>query len=273
MRLSCLPRSRFARIRSGEQTLDDWFRFAAELGLDGVECSPMFLPPLGATSHQEFRRQANLHGLAVSNFTCYSDFTQPDPTAREREVGAMFANARAAKEMGSPTVRALTGQQWPGVGRREGIAWVVEAVRRVCDEADRLGVKVVIENHTQAFTWKYFDFAMQGEVLLEILDLLRDTSIGVQFDTGNPLVAGEDPIALFEKVQDRIAYVHLNDVPRPGVFEFVAVGTGIAPNREVLSRLKHRGYDGWVGIEEASVGDDESYRSAVKNARAFWEAG
>ena len=185
----------------------------------------------------------------------------------------MFANARAAKEMGSPTVRALTGQQWPGVGRREGIAWVVDAVRRVCAEADGLGVQVVLENHTQAFTWKYFDFAMQGEVLLEILDLLRDTSVGVQFDTGNPLVAGEDPLTLFEKVQDRIAYVHLNDVPRPGVFEFVAVGTGIAPNREVLSRLKRRGYGGWVGIEEASLGDDESYRSAVNNARAGWEEG
>jgi sugar phosphate isomerase/epimerase len=273
MRLSCLPRSRFARIARGDMTLNDWFRFAAELGLDGVECSPMFLPPLGTTSHLDFRRGAESHGLAVSNFTCYSDFTQPDPAAREREVAAMFANALAAKEMGSPTVRALTGQQWPGVGRREGITWVVEAIRRVCAEADRLGVKVVIENHTQAFTWKYFDFAMQGEVLLEILDLLRDTSVGIQFDTGNPLVAGEDPLILFEKLQDRIAYVHLNDVPRPGVFEFAAVGSGIAPNREVLSRLKRRGFDGWVGIEEASVGDDASYRGAVRYARAAWETG
>jgi sugar phosphate isomerase/epimerase len=273
MRLSCLPRSRFARISRGEMTLNDWFHFAVELGLDGVECSPMFLPPLGATSHQEFHRQADSHGLAISNFTCYSDFTQPDPAAREREVEAMFANARAAREMGSPTVRALTGQQWPGVGRQEGIAWIVDAIRRVCAEADRLGVQLVIENHTQAFTWKYFDFAMQGEVLLEILDLLRDTSVGIQFDTGNPLVAGEDTLDLFEKLQHRIAYVHLNDVPRPGVFEFLPVGTGIAPNREVLSRLKRRGFDGWVGIEEASVGDDESYRTAVKNARAAWEAG
>jgi sugar phosphate isomerase/epimerase len=105
------------------------------------------------------------------------------------------------------------------------------------------------------------------------MDLLRDTSVGIQFDTGNPLVAGEDPVALFKKLEDRITYVHLNDVPRPGVFEFLPVGTGIAPNREVLSRLKRRGFDGWVGIEEASVGDDESYRTAVKNARAAWEAG
>lgn len=270
MKLSCLPRSFFAELSRGEISLDDWFQFAAEIGLDGVECSPVLIEPLGPATYGQFRGLAEARGLAVSNFTAYSDFTQPDRVAREREVEAMIENVRIARELGSPTVRALAGQQWPGVGRAEGVAWVVDALRRVADAADRCGVRVVLENHGKAFTWAHFDFAMQSEIFVEILDRLGDTSIGVQFDTANPLVAGEDPLALFERVQDVVAAVHLSDVPRPGVFEFVPIGAGIAPNRDVLDRLHQRGYVGWIGIEEASNLGRDAYRQAVGFVRAVW---
>jgi sugar phosphate isomerase/epimerase len=91
--------------------------------------------------------------------------------------------------------------------------------------------------------------------------------VGVQFDIANPLVAGEDPLALLEKVRPRVGYVHVNDVRRPGVFEFVTVGTGIAPVREVLRRLREQGYAGWVGIEEASRTGKDGFRQAVQYTR------
>src|SRR5438874_1645105 len=155
MRLSCLARSFFAAISRGEMPLSEWLRLAAELGLDGVECSPMFVPPLGNVSPREFRRLADEFDLAVSNFTCYSDFTQPDPEARQREVAAMLANVEVAGELGSSNVRILAGQQWPGVSRADGIGWVVDAARQITAAADRVGLQVVIENHTRAFTWRY----------------------------------------------------------------------------------------------------------------------
>jgi sugar phosphate isomerase/epimerase len=45
------------------------------------------------------------------------------------------------------------------------------------------------------------------------------------------------------------------------------VGTGIAPVREVLSRLGEQGYAGWVGIEEASRTGKEGFRQAVRHTR------
>lgn len=268
MRLSCLPVSFFDAISRGEMSVAQWLDFAAELGLDGVECGPVLLKPLGAAAVAEFRRLTEERGLGVSNFTSYSDFTQPDPEAREREIVALIESARIARELGAPTVRLLTGQRRPGVSRAQGVAWVVEAARRVAESADRIGVRVVVENHTKAFVWTDFDFAMQGEALLQILDGLKDTSVGVQFDTANPLVAGEDTLTLFEAVKDRIGYVHLNDVRRPGVFEFVPVGSGIAPVREVLARLSKQGYDGWVGIEEASRTGRQGFQEAVEFCRS-----
>ena len=205
--------------------------------------------------------------MPVSNYTAYSDFTHPDPEVRKREIAAALNNVAVAKELGAPSVRALTGQQWPGVEQAQGVAWVVEGIRRMAEEADRAGLRVNVENHTKASTWANFDFAIRGEVFLQVLDGLRDAPVGVQFDTANPLVAGEDTLALFEKVRSRIGYVHINDVRRPGVFEFVTLGTGIAPIREVLARLHKQGYGGWVGIEEASRTGKDGFQHAVQYAR------
>jgi sugar phosphate isomerase/epimerase len=96
---------------------------------------------------------------------------------------------------------------------------------------------------------------------------LRDVPVGVQFDIANPLVAGEDTLALFEHVRSRIGYVHINDVGRVGAFEFVPIGTGLAPIREVLARLHEQGYAGWVGIEEASRTGRQGFHQAVQYAR------
>ncbi|HXX37592.1 MAG TPA: sugar phosphate isomerase/epimerase family protein [bacterium] len=271
-RLSCIPTSLFDAISRGQMGLAEWLDFASELGLDGVECGPLLVRPLGPATPAEFRRLADARGLAVSNFTGYSDFTHPDPDVRECEVAAAIRNLEVALELGAPSVRVLTGQQRPGVQGAQGILWVAEAIRRVATEAARLGLRLNVENHTKAFTWTAFDFAMYGDVFLAVMDALRDAPVGVQFDTANPLVAGEDPLALFEQVRTRIGYVHLNDVRRPGVFEFAPVGTGIAPIREVLLRLRADGYSGWVGIEEASRTGQEGFRQAVRYVRGVLAA-
>jgi sugar phosphate isomerase/epimerase len=99
------------------------------------------------------------------------------------------------------------------------------------------------------------------------MEELEDAPVGVQFDIANPLVAGDDPMALFEKVRQRIGYVHVNDVRQPRTFEFVPAGTGIAPIAEVLGRLHQQGYEGWVGVEEASRTGEQGFRSAITYTR------
>jgi sugar phosphate isomerase/epimerase len=247
--------------------LEKWLDFAAELGLDGVECGPLMVKPLGPASPTTFARLVEERGLAVSNFTGYTDFTHPDAKAREGEVVAAFEALRIALEVGAPTFRALTGQRRPGIDTARGIQWVAAGLTRVAEEAARIGLRVNLENHTKAFTWTDFDFAMEGAVFLRVLDALGDAPLGVQFDVANPLVAGEDALELLEKVITRVGYVHLNDVRRPGAFEFVPVGSGIAPVGRALARLRAHGYDGWVGIEEASRTGEAGFRQAVAFAR------
>ncbi len=267
MKLSCIPVSFFDAIRGGQMSMTEWMDFAAGLGLDGVECAPPLILPLGPVTPAEYRRLAGERGLAISNYTAYSDFAHRDPEVRKRELTVALNNVAIATELGAPSVRALTGQQWPGVDPAQGVAWVVDGIRRVAEAAHRVGIRVNVENHTKASTWTHFDFAMHGEIFVRVMEGLRDAPVGVQFDIANPIVAGEDTLALFEKLRSRIGYVHVNDVRRPGVFEFVTVGTGIAPIREVLKRLRQQNYSGWVGIEEASRTGRDGFRQAVQYTR------
>ena len=152
LRLSCLPVSFFAAISQRQMPLEEWLDLAAELGLDGVECGPLLVKPLGPVAPGEFRRLAEVRGLAVSNFTGYTDFTRPEPEAREREVSAAFEALRVAQEVGAPSFRALTGQRRAGVEVAQGVEWVAAGLRQVAEEAMRLGLRVNLENHTKAFT-------------------------------------------------------------------------------------------------------------------------
>ncbi|MGQ9632915.1 MAG: sugar phosphate isomerase/epimerase family protein [Bryobacteraceae bacterium] len=272
MKLSCLPVTYFDAICGGHMAVEQWLDFAAELGLDGVECGPILIRPLGPVSAAQFRKLAEARSLAVSNYTGYSDFTHPDAEFRARELEQVRSNIRLAQELGAPSLRALTGQQRPEVSRRDGVAWIVESIWRAAEEAARAGVRLNLENHTKAFPWTHFDFAMRSGVFLEILNLLRDAPVGVQFDIANPLVAGEDPLALFQEVRQRIGYVHVNDVARPGGFEFVPAGSGVAPIGQVLTELRHQGYEGWVGIEEASRTGQGGFRNAVAFTRQALKA-
>jgi sugar phosphate isomerase/epimerase len=248
-------------------TVGQWLDFAVELRLDGVECAPPMLQPLGPVTAAEYRRLAEARGLAVSNYTAYSEFVHPDPVERRRLLEAALQNVSVTRELGAPSVRALTGQRWPGIPEPEALQWVVEGISRVAEAADGEGLRVNVENHTKASTWKDFDFAMQSDVFLKVMEGLKGAPVGVQFDTANPIVAGEDVLDLFVKVRDRIGYVHANDARTRGVFEFCVLGTGLAPIPEVLAGLRGQGYDGWIGIEEASRTGREGFRRSVEFMR------
>jgi sugar phosphate isomerase/epimerase len=271
VKLSCLPVSFFQSIVDGQMPIDEWLSFAKEIGLDGTECSLGFVQPIGRLTGAEMRRLCDRAGVEVSMVTCHSDYTSPDPAERARQVEDMGRNLALAAELGAPMARVLSGQRHPGVSEDDGVAWAIEGLRRTAEIGDRLGVRLALENHTKSFFWEHFDFAQEGRVLLRILDGLGDTSIGVNFDSANPLVAGEDPLALFERVKGRLAILHVADTAQRGEFKFCRIGTGIAPIAEVFRRARALGYDGWVSIEEASRTGPDGFREAVRFVRQAWD--
>ena len=270
MRLSCLPVSFFQSILDGQMALGEWLAFAREIGLDGTECSLAFVEPIGKASPDELRRMCDRVGIAVSMVTCHPDFTHPDAAERARQLEDMRRNLEIAVRLGAPLARVLWAQRHPGVSDEQGLAWATEGLSRLAEDGDRLGVRLALENHTKSFFWQHFDFAQQSRVFLRIVDGLRDSSVGINFDSANPLVAGEDPLEIFEQVKDRLAILHVADTDQRGEFKFCRIGTGLAPIGEIFRRARAIGYDGWVSIEEASRSGPDGFREAVQFVRRAW---
>ena len=271
MKLSCIPVSLYEDIFNDKRSVSDWINFAAALGLEGVDFSVKFFPTRDEESLNALSAEGQKIGIEFCALACYPDFTHPDADQRAREIEQMKADVHLTAALGATYARVTAGQNHPGVDRAAGIRWALDGLRQVVEEADRLGVTLVYENHTKGAPWQYWDFSQPSEIFLEILNSLADTSLKVCFDTANSLVLEEDPIALLEAVIDRVAVVHVFDIRTPGEFETVLVGTGASPIKQVFSILKHYGFDGWLSIEEASRTGEVGFEKAVRFVRRAWE--
>ncbi len=271
MKLSCLPVSLYDDIFTGKSDVTDWIQFGAELGLDAVDFSIKFFPERDTATLDRTIAALEKFSVQTCMLACYSDFTHPDPTQRQQELVNLKADIALAKTLGAKFVRVTAGQNHPGIERTTGVRWVVDGFHRALDEAESHGITLAYENHTKGAPWDYWDFSQPTEIFLEILNALSDTPLGVCFDTANPLVLGEDVLALLDKVIKRIVVLHIFDMREVGKFEAVRVGTGAAPIAEVFSRMRQAGYDGWLSIEEASRSGRVGFEQSIVYVRNAWE--
>lgn len=272
MKLSCLPVSLYGEFASGRMTLEAWFQWAAELGLDGADISVAHLGSLTPSHLRALRTRAADLGVRIAMLVTYSDFCQPDGAARAAEQAAIAAQIEAAAELGAPFVRLTAGQAWPGVSLRAGLAWAIEGLSRAAAHAAACGVQAVYENHTRGSVWRWNDFSQPLDRFLAIADATRGTELGLLFDTANNLALHDDPRHALEHVLDRVTTVHLADIERAGSFRPVVIGTGASPHRALLSTLRGAGFDGWISVEEASRTGRAGLETAVRHADAVWTA-
>jgi L-ribulose-5-phosphate 3-epimerase len=133
---------------------------------------------------------------------------------------------------------------------------MVEGLNRLCAEAKKCGVTVVMED---------FDGAAAPYATAQGVRYFIDRvpELQVAFDTGNFAYCDEDELDAFELLKDRIAHVHLKDralytadpherplVTRGGRTLYAApFGYGIIRGEEILRRLRGIGYDGVLTVE------------------------
>ena len=105
------------------------------------------------------------------------------------------------------------------------------------------GFSVMVEDydHGQSFTYN-------SARIDSLFAVSKD--LGLVFDTGNFLFAGEEASGLVEHFRDRIGHVHLKDRLSPTDMKCVPVGTGCIPIAEIIKKLVVSGYSGWLTVEQ-----------------------
>ncbi len=126
--------------------------------------------------------------------------------------------------------------------------------RRVVAVAARYGIGINIEPHGY--------FTTKPQYVERMLDFVDSPLLGLNMDTGNTFIAGQDPVAYLKKFISRVKHVHVKDVSQSladavrggqtGIaLSHCALGDGVnADNiRECLRLLHANGYQGALSIE------------------------
>ena len=65
-----------------------------------------------------------------------------------------WANFDLLSRLGADLLRVTAGQAHPGVSRREGIEWTVNALAKAMEFARGYPVKLAYENHAKPRAWQ-----------------------------------------------------------------------------------------------------------------------
>src|SRR5262249_3603785 len=269
---------------AGERSLSvfDWIEKARSLDADGLEMYDGFFTSLDPPYLDRVGEAIHNAGFAMPMLCCSPDFTNPDPDGRKRAVEREAEMIQVTRRLGGAgaVCRVLSGQRYPGLDRRQGLAWVVGCIEQILPVAREHGVVLGLENHYKDGFWTYPEFAQKQDVFLELLNAIPERKhFGVQYDPSNAVVAGDDPVALLRAVADRVVSMHASD-------RYLAAGStleelrqsdgtlGYSPNlrhgvtgkglndyEAIFHILADHAYRGWVSIEDGMNGMEEMAES------------
>ena len=262
-------------------TVLEWIEKASQLGVDGLEMYDLFFAGADEAYLDAVQKKCAQAGLAIPMMCFSPDFTNPDSQVRLEELEKQKKAIDLTVRLGGRFCRTLSGQNRPGLDREKAVGWCVEMIRAAVDYAEKKGIILTIENHYKDGYWEYPEFALKSEVFLEIIDQIDSPYFGINFDPSNTIVAGEDPLALLQKIKSRVVTMHASDrylkggnvadlrrmeidpvYGYAGMIQHGVIGKGLNDYDAIFRILKDAGFNGWISIEDGMNGMEELRQSA-----------
>jgi sugar phosphate isomerase/epimerase len=280
-KVSVFPKCYFDELVDGRMAYERWIRDAATLGAEGIEHYDGFFRSYEPKDVDPLVRLLDETGQQTSMLCFSPDFTHPDADERRRQVERQKAAVDLTVRLGGRFCRTLSGQNYPGLSRQDGLDRTVYCIQQCLEHAERRGVTLCLENHYKDGLWRYPEFAQPEDIFLEILGRIESPYFGVQYDPSNATVGGYDPIRFLERVRDRVVTVHASDrfiapgatlddlKSADGAAGYAAAlkhgetGRGLNDYDAIFRLLAEAGFDGWISVEDGMDGLDELGRSVA----------
>jgi sugar phosphate isomerase/epimerase len=138
-------------------------------------------------------------GIRCSGLSAHTPLTKP-------EIGTEYLKQaiRFAAECGAPVVNTDEGPKQPWTTVAEDHVLMRYTLMEAARVAEPRGILIGIEPHQQ--------YSKLPKGLDRIQGLVKSKAIGINFDTGNSYLAGQDPYEWLEHVLARLVHVHAKDI-------------------------------------------------------------
>jgi sugar phosphate isomerase/epimerase len=145
------------------------------------------------------RRACEHFGVQLSGLSTHTPLGKP-------EIGLEYLKQaiRFAAECGAPVVNTDEGPKPHWTTEEEDFTLMRYTLREAAFVAEPRGILIGLEPHQQ--------YSKHPDGLDRIHDLVNSPAIGINFDTGNAYLSGQDPYTWLERVRDRLVHVHAKDI-------------------------------------------------------------
>ena len=138
-------------------------------------------------------------GIKMSGLSAHCPLCKPEISCEYLKQAIRFA-----AECGAPVVNTDEGPKPDWTTEDEDHVLMKYVLGEAAKVAEKRGIVIGLEPHQQ--------YSKTPDGLDRIYDLVDSPAIGINFDTGNSYLSGEDPILWLERVLDRLVHLHAKDI-------------------------------------------------------------
>lgn len=213
------------------------FEAIPKLGIQNIEFNCWYarnLTPSGLDSIRTRCRRTNLEPISIQA----SSFGGGQSHDVARETSRLLWLISACDRLGCKLLKCTGAPR----GQSGGLESLVQVLNAVAPEAERRGVRIVLENHHR----NVIEFPDDYEF---IFSKVESPAIGICFDMGHFARSGVEMEPLIDAMHHRIYEIDVKDADAVGGSRFVRFGTGIVDCSGVIEHCINRGYSGYLVLE------------------------
>jgi sugar phosphate isomerase/epimerase len=145
------------------------------------------------------RRACEQAGVKLSALSAHTPLCKPEISTEYLKQAIRFA-----AECGAPVVNTDEGPKPEWTTEEEDHTLMRYVLAEAAAVAESRGIKIGLEPHQQ--------YSRTPRGLDRIAALVDSPAIGINFDTGNSYLGGEDPAEWLIKVRDNLVHLHAKDI-------------------------------------------------------------
>jgi len=179
----------------GYEYLEPWVHWGREL----MSEAGYYMTVSMLDDPYRIKRACEKAGIKLSGLSSHTALCRPDISGNYLKQAIRFA-----AECGAPVVNTDEGPKPPWTTEAEDHVLMRYVLTEAAAVAEPRGVMIGLEPHQQ--------YSKTPDGLDKIYDLVDSSAIGINFDTGNSYLSGEDPVTWLERVKDKLVHVHAKDI-------------------------------------------------------------